>query len=57
MRSRLTPPFAALITAITAASLCHADEPVRLMSMLAEWQYPDSKFNGAVDGGRRNGKS
>ena len=47
MRCRLTRAFAALITVLAAAALCHAEEPLRLMPMIAEWQYPDSSINGA----------
>ena len=47
MCCRLTLASAALIAVLSAATLCHAGEPVRLMSMVAEWRYPDSKVNGA----------
>lgn len=41
------------LTAFTAsfllvfAPLCYAQEPPSLLTMIAQWQYPDSKMNGA----------
>ena len=37
----------------TSTSVSHAEENISLMKTLAEWQYPDSEFNGATmsDGG------
>ena len=46
LRSR-TLAFALLIAILATKPLCHAEEPIRLMAMLAEWQYPHSTFNGA----------
>jgi hypothetical protein len=47
--------LAGLVTLLigTNASVGHAERGVSLMSTLAEWQYPGSKFNGATmsDGG------
>jgi hypothetical protein len=44
-----------LVTLLICSSTTvgYADEGISLMSTLAEWQYPDSKFNGATmsDGG------
>jgi len=42
-----TLAFALLTTVVGAAVICHAEEPLRLMPMIVEWQYPDSKINGA----------
>ena len=42
--------FALLITVLATAAFCHAEEPLSLMPMIAEWQYPDSKINGASMG-------
>jgi len=39
--------FASLIALLTAETWCHAEEPVRLMATIAEWQYPGSTINGA----------
>ena len=47
MCCRLTLASAVLIAVLTAGTLCHGGEPGSLMSMVAEWRYPDSKFNGA----------
>ena len=47
MCCRLTLAFAVLIAVLTTATLCHAGEPLRLLATVAEWQYPDSKINGA----------
>ncbi len=47
MQCSSTLAFTSLITVAAAAALCHAEEPLRLMPMIAEWQYPDSKINGA----------
>jgi hypothetical protein len=38
---------ASLIAFLATAAICHAEEPLSLMTMIAEWQYPDSKVNGA----------
>jgi hypothetical protein len=48
MRFRLTPASAMLITVLTTATLCHADEPLHLLATVAEWQYPGSRINGAM---------
>ena len=48
MRCRLTLTSAVLIAVLTTATLCHAGEPLRLLSTVAEWQYPGSKINGAM---------
>ena len=50
MRRASTLACASLITVLANAAFCHAAEPLRLMPMIAEWQYPDSKFNGASMG-------
>jgi hypothetical protein len=47
MRRSSTLAFASLITVFATAAFCHAAEPLRLMPMIAEWQYPDSRINGA----------
>jgi hypothetical protein len=46
MRYHIAPVFAVL-TAFFAATPCSAGEPASLMSMIAEWRYPDAKINGA----------
>lgn len=38
------------LAAALATAFCHAEEPKSLMGMIAEWQYPDSKINGASMG-------
>lgn len=45
-----TLAFASLFTLVAATALCHTEEPVSLMSIIAEWQYPGSKVNGASMG-------
>jgi hypothetical protein len=50
MQCSSTLAFVWLTTVVGAAALCHAEEPLRLMPMIAEWQYPDSKINGASMG-------
>ena len=47
MRCHFTLAFASLITVVATANLSDAEEPLRLMAMIAEWQYPGSKINGA----------
>ena len=47
MRYSPTFAFAWLTTVVGAGALCHAEGPLRLMPMISEWQYPDSKINGA----------
>ena len=39
--------FAFLAAVFSSACLCNAEEPRSLMATLSEWQYPDSKINGA----------
>jgi hypothetical protein len=46
MLCRLTLASAVLTAVLTTATPCHAGE-LRLMSTIAEWQYPGSKINGA----------
>src|ERR1700730_14606125 len=33
---------------LTSAPLCYTKEPLSLMTMIAQWQYPDSKTNNAT---------
>lgn len=47
MRRRFSLALASLITVFATAVVCHAAEPLLLMPMIAEWQYPDSQINGA----------
>ncbi len=47
MRCHPTLFIAALSVIVAVVAPCHADEPVRLMPLIAEWQYPGSKINGA----------
>jgi hypothetical protein len=51
--SRVLLASLATLLICTSTSFSHAEESISLMSTLAEWQYPDSKFNGATmsDGG------
>ncbi|MCA9143969.1 MAG: hypothetical protein KDB05_14325 [Planctomycetales bacterium] len=51
--SRVLLASLATLLICTSTSISHAEESISLMSTLAEWQYPDSKFNGATmsDGG------
>lgn len=48
MRSHLTLASAVLIALLTTATPCHAGEPLRLLTTVAEWQYPGSTINGAM---------
>ena len=50
MQYRSTLAFASLISVLATATLCDAEEPLSLMTLIAEWQYPDSKINGASMG-------
>jgi len=50
MHCSSTLAFASLITVLAITALCHAEEPLSLMPMIAEWQYPDSQINGASMG-------
>jgi hypothetical protein len=43
-----TRAFASLIAVLATAPLCHAEERQSLMEMIAEWQYPGSRINGAT---------
>lgn len=47
MQYSSTLALAWLTAIVGVAALCPAEEPLRLMPMIAEWQYPDSKINGA----------
>lgn len=47
MRCNFRLTLTSLVTLLAVATLCDAEEPVRLMATIAEWQYPDSKINGA----------
>jgi hypothetical protein len=42
-----TLAFASLIAVLATAPFCHAEAPQSLMAMISEWQYPDSRINGA----------
>ena len=42
-----TLAYASLIAVLATAPLCPAEQRPTLMGMIAQWQYPDSKFNGA----------
>jgi hypothetical protein len=42
--------FVSLIALLASAPLCHTQEPPSLMTMIAQWQYPGSKMNGATMG-------
>src|SRR5437879_1412839 len=33
---------------LASATLCYAQAPPSLMTLIAQWQYPDSKMNGAT---------
>src|SRR5438093_8240512 len=37
-----------LLALLPSAPLCYAQAPPSLMTMIAQWQYPDSKMNGAT---------
>ena len=47
MRCSFTLAFALLITVFATAGLCDAEAPQSLITMIAEWQYPNSRINGA----------
>src|SRR2546430_12159533 len=36
------------VALLASATLCNAQAPPSLMTMVAQWQYPDSKMNGAT---------
>lgn len=46
-RNSVIASVVVLGAAITGASCCHAQERLSLMSILAEWRYPDSEIRGA----------
>ena len=47
MKSIFAATLALLVTIITLAARCQADEPVRLMPLVVQWQYPGSEIQGA----------
>ena len=54
--SRLT--LALLLAIVATKPFCHAEEPTRLLALIAQWQYPHSRINGATmsDGATMNGR-
>lgn len=58
MLHSFTLAFPLWLAILATAPFCHAEEPVTLMAMIAQWQYPHSKFHGATmsDGATINGR-
>lgn len=48
MRFRSTLASAVLTAALASTAICRAGEPLTLLATVAQWQYPDSKINGAT---------
>ena len=43
-----TLALVSLLALLASAPLCHSQAPQSLMTVIAQWQYPDSKMNGAT---------
>lgn len=43
-----TLALVSLLALLVSAPLCHTQESQSLMTVIAQWQYPDSKMNGAT---------
>jgi hypothetical protein len=43
-----TLALVSLFAQLASAPLCHTQEPSSLMTMIAQWQYPDSRVSGAA---------
>jgi hypothetical protein len=43
-----TLALVSLLALLASAPLCHTQEPPSLMTVIAQWQYPGSKMNGAT---------